>query len=103
MLVKEVCRAVTGQMTTGTVSHADSLRGLVMVKDSSGHYVGNDLWGDGWGWSWFDVANPSTPSLSLPPSRSSPAQGGTQGNVYRPQSELQTLSPAGASVGLDLR
>ena len=67
VLVKEVYRAATGQMTTGTVSHADSLRGwFVMMKDSSGHYAGNDLWGDGWGWSWFDAANPSTPSLSLP-------------------------------------
>jgi hypothetical protein len=31
-------------MTTGTVSHADSLKGwFVMLKDSSGHYAGNDL------------------------------------------------------------
>jgi len=29
------------------------------MKDSSGRYSGNKLWGDGWGWSWFDVANPS--------------------------------------------
>jgi hypothetical protein len=68
VLVKEVYRASTGQMTTGTVSHADSLRGwFVMMKDSEGRYAGNKpLWGDGWGWSWFDVANPSTPSLNLP-------------------------------------
>ena|SRR6516165_8558510 len=88
-------------MTTGTVSHADSLRGwFVMMKDSRGHYAGNDLWSDSWGWSWFDAANPSTPSLSLPLKG---AQGGRQGNVNRLQSELQTLSSAGASVGLDLR
>jgi hypothetical protein len=38
VLVKEVYRAATGQMTTGTVSHADCLRGwFVMMKDSSGH------------------------------------------------------------------
>ena len=67
MLVKEVYRAATEPMTTGTVSHADSLRGwFVMMKDSSGRYPGNNLWGDGWGWSWFDAANPSTPSLDLP-------------------------------------
>ena len=63
VLVKEVYRAATGQMTTGTVSHADSLRGwFVMMKDSNGRYAGNDLWGDGWGWSWFDVANPRQPT-----------------------------------------
>jgi len=67
VLVKEVYRAATEPMTTGTVSHADSLRGwFVMMKDSSGRYPGNNLWGDGWGWSWFDAANPSTPSLNLP-------------------------------------
>jgi len=67
VLVKEVYRAATGQMTTGTVSHADSLRGwFVMMKDSNGRYASNDSWGDGWGWLWFDAANPSTYSLSLP-------------------------------------
>jgi Cytochrome P460 len=24
-----------------------------------GRHAGNKLWGDGWGWSWFDAANPS--------------------------------------------
>jgi hypothetical protein len=60
VLVKEVFQAATGQMTTGTVSHADNLKGwFVMVKDSKGRHAGNKLWGDGWGWSWFDAANPS--------------------------------------------
>src|SRR5258705_1007164 len=50
VLVKEVHVAATGQMTTGTVSHADKLRGwFVMVKDSLGRYPGNNMWGDGWG------------------------------------------------------
>jgi hypothetical protein len=31
---------------------------FVMVKDSKGSFPGNDLWGDGWGWSWFDAGNP---------------------------------------------
>jgi hypothetical protein len=67
VLVKEVHFAATGQMTTGTISHADKLRGwFVMVKDSRRHYPGNNIWGDGWGWGWFDAANPSTPSRSLP-------------------------------------
>jgi hypothetical protein len=60
VLVKEVFQTTTEAMTTGTVSHADILRGwFVMVKDSMGRYKGNKLWGDGWGWSWFDAANPS--------------------------------------------
>jgi hypothetical protein len=47
-------------MTTGTVSHAETLKGwFVMMKDSNGRHAGNKLWGDGWGWSWFDAANPS--------------------------------------------
>jgi len=60
VLVKEVFQAATGKMTTGTVSRAETLKGwFVMMKDSSGRYPGNALWGDGWGWSWFDAANPS--------------------------------------------
>jgi hypothetical protein len=60
VLVKEVFEAAAGQMTTGTVSHAETLKGwFVMMRDSSGRHAGNKLWGDGWGWSWFDVANPS--------------------------------------------
>jgi hypothetical protein len=68
VIVKEVYRAATGQMTTGTISHADSLVGwFVMMKDGGGRYARNQpLWGDGWGWAWFDAANPSTPSANLP-------------------------------------
>jgi len=60
VLVKEVFQAATGQMSTGTVSHAEALKGwFVMVKDRDERHVGNKLWGDGWGWSWFDADNPS--------------------------------------------
>jgi Cytochrome P460 len=60
VLVKEVFQTATGKMTTGTVSHAETLKGwFVMIKDSKGRHVGNKLWGDGWAWSWFDAANPS--------------------------------------------
>ena len=60
VLVKEVFQAATGQMTTGTVSRAETLKGwFVMLKDSNGRYARNKLWGDGWGWSWFDADNPS--------------------------------------------
>jgi hypothetical protein len=60
VLVKEVLYTATEPMTTGIVSHADKLKGwFVMVKDSNSRRVGNTLWGDGWGWSWFDATDPS--------------------------------------------
>ena len=59
VLVKEVYEATTSEMTTGSVSTAQHLKGwFVMVKDSVGRYPGNKLWGDGWGWAWFDAAHP---------------------------------------------
>jgi hypothetical protein len=59
VLVKEVFEAKTAPMTTGTVSSANTLKGwFVMVKDAKGRYSGNKLWGDGWGWAWFDAADP---------------------------------------------
>ena len=60
VLVKEVFETTTGAMTTGNVSHAKILKGwFVMVRDSKNSHPGNKLWGDGWGWSWFDAAMPS--------------------------------------------
>ena len=60
VLVKEVFKATTKDMTTGTVSSAGTLAGwFVMVKDNAGRFPGNKLWGEGWGWSWFDAANPA--------------------------------------------
>ena len=60
VLVKEVFEATTGAMTTGTVSHAQTLKGwFVLVKDNKNSHPGIKLWGNGWGWSWFDAANPS--------------------------------------------
>jgi hypothetical protein len=41
------------------VSSAATLAGwFVMVKDGVGRFPGNKLWGDGWGWSWFDATDP---------------------------------------------
>lgn len=58
-LVKEVFRTKAETLTTGTVSRADTLKGwFVMVKDSGNTRAGNPLWGDGWGWSWFDASDP---------------------------------------------
>ena len=60
VLVKEVFETTTGAMTTGTVSHAQTLKGwFVLMKDSKNSHPGNKLWGDGWGWSWFDAGKPS--------------------------------------------
>jgi hypothetical protein len=60
VLIKEVHETSTAPMTTGTVSHAQTLKGwFVMVKDSKNSHPGNVLWGDGWGWSWFDAGNPT--------------------------------------------
>jgi len=60
VLVKEVFKTTTKDMTTGTVSSAGTLAGwFVMVKDSVGRFPGNKRWGEGWGWSWFDAANPT--------------------------------------------
>jgi hypothetical protein len=59
VLIKEVHETSTAPMTTGTVSHAGTLKGwFVMMKDSKNSHPGNVLWGDGWGWSWFDAGNP---------------------------------------------
>ena len=60
VLVKEVFETTTGAMTTGNVSHAKTLKGwFVMMKDRKNSHPDNKLWGDGWGWSWFDAAMPS--------------------------------------------
>lgn len=60
VLVKEVYTAGTAPMTTGTVSREQDLKGwFVMVKDGKGSHLGNKLWGDGWGWSWFDADKPN--------------------------------------------
>jgi hypothetical protein len=59
VLVKEVFGTSTIPMTTGTVSHAVKLKGwFVLVKDGKNSHPGNPLWGDGWGWSWFDADKP---------------------------------------------
>ena len=59
VLIKEVYQVSTAPMTTGTVSHAQTLKGwFVMVKDGKNSHPGSSLWGEGWGWSWFDAGNP---------------------------------------------
>ncbi|HEY9234032.1 MULTISPECIES: cytochrome P460 family protein [Phenylobacterium] len=60
VLVKEVRGTSTQSMTTGTVSNATALKGwFVSVRDSKNSHPGDPLWGDGWGWSWFDADKPT--------------------------------------------
>lgn len=60
ILVKEVYEAATEPMTTGTVSHAEKLKGwFLMVRDGRNTHPGDKLWGDGWGWAWFGAGNPA--------------------------------------------
>lgn len=59
VLVKELFGARTEPMTTGVVSHVHGQEGwFVMVKDADGRFEGHPLWGDGWGWAFFDAADP---------------------------------------------
>lgn len=56
ILIKELFTTSTDSMTTGTVSRVDETVGwFVMIKDSANRYPGNKLWGDGWGWAFFDA------------------------------------------------
>ncbi len=56
VIVKELLKATTSSMTTGTVSSGTEVEGwFVMVKDTQGRFPSNPLWGDGWGWSLFSV------------------------------------------------
>lgn len=56
VLVKELFSTATEAMTTGMISRADKTVGyFVMVKDSADRFPDNKLWGDGWGWSFFNA------------------------------------------------
>jgi hypothetical protein len=59
VLVKEVRETTTAPMTTGTVSRPAKLKGwFVVIRDVKNSHPDNKLWGDGWGWSWFDADKP---------------------------------------------
>lgn len=61
VLVKELINTETMQMTTGpAVSHATTIKAwFVLVRDKKGRYKNSKLWGDGWGWSFFEASNPN--------------------------------------------
>lgn len=59
ILVKELLNTESGRLTTGSVSWGGDLTGwFVMVKDAAGRFQGNKLWGNGWGWSYFNADDP---------------------------------------------
>lgn len=60
VLMKEFFATSTNEVTTGTVSHADKLKGwFVMVRETARDRTRQPVWGDdGWGWSWFDADKP---------------------------------------------
>ncbi|GJL55378.1 MAG: hypothetical protein NPIRA02_25100 [Nitrospirales bacterium] len=57
ILVKELLHAETMSMTTGpAVGHATTIKGFfVLVRDAKGRFKSSALWGDGWGWSFFNA------------------------------------------------
>jgi Cytochrome P460 len=61
VLVKELINTETMKMTTGSaVSHATTIKAwFVLVRDKKGRYKDSKLWGDGWGWSFFEASNPN--------------------------------------------
>ena len=63
VIVKELLKAVTATMTTGTVSRGNEVEGwFVMIKDTQGRFGSNPLWGDGWGWALFAADQPDKPA-----------------------------------------
>jgi hypothetical protein len=59
VLVKEVFGTEHAQLTTGDAHWAkDTKVWFVLIKDSTGRYPNNPLWGDGWGWALFQADAP---------------------------------------------
>ena len=59
VIIKELLKATTASMTTGTVSRGAEVEGwFVMVKDTQERFSSNPLWGDGWGWALFNADQP---------------------------------------------
>ncbi len=62
-LVKELRPSIAGDNTTGAaVSYAtaDIKQWFVMIKDETGRFPENAVWGDGWGWALFKPGAPNT-------------------------------------------
>ncbi len=58
VLVKELLNAESAHMTTGQAAWATDVSGwFVMIKDSTNRYASSGLWGNGWGWAYFDKSD----------------------------------------------
>ena len=56
VVVKELRKIKTAQMTTGPVTWAgDEILWFVMIKDEKGRFPENPNWGEGWGWALFNA------------------------------------------------
>lgn len=61
VIIKELLKADTASMTTGTVSRGTMVEGwFVMVKDTRDRFPSHPLWGDGWGWSLIYADQPDS-------------------------------------------
>ena len=61
VLVKELRKASTQKLTTGTASFSTDIDGwFVMVKGDNKSTTDDPLWGDGWGWAYFGADDPKT-------------------------------------------
>ena len=59
VLVKELYKTKSDDLTTGRASWAAEPAGwFVMVKDTQNRFPNNPLWGDGWGWAFFNPDDP---------------------------------------------
>lgn len=62
VLVKELYKAQSDDLTTGRVSWSGKAAGwFVMIKDTEGRFPNNPLWVDGWGWALFEPGEPDNP------------------------------------------
>jgi hypothetical protein len=56
VLVKEIRKIESGQMTTGHVTWAgDEVLWFVLIKDATGRFPEHPNWGEGWGWALFNA------------------------------------------------
>lgn len=59
VLVKELLKTDSARLTTGFASWGSDITGwFVMVKDTRGRFSSNPLWGNGWGWAYFEGDSP---------------------------------------------
>ena len=55
VVIKTQIKVIDSDIGSAIESYAGKPNGyFVMVKDRENHFPGNPLWGDGWGWSFFD-------------------------------------------------